>query len=316
MKLYRCWIMWHKSLVMIIPSILSLAFLGANLLKITWTDFQTNFKVCIIATSLTTLCFQIIAYADNGPLPDWYFSAVTAFFFLSLGVNTLVTSLIVYKIVTVYHDIRGFKSHGTSNGRGLRASAYGVGQRDDLYPLISILIESGLITFVGQLVQSIMYKSAPDAFPLVGGCVVMLYVRGFLSVVDLVLKFHLLSSQGISTTVVLVRVEMGITYDRNTSVTAYSTKSRHSPSIQLGPFAAQVTQTTTILPDVEAPDEPNDVRSVRNLSGIRPNWCIYKTPFLSKCKNWTFIIAKFLIGLWDYTMVLSRLIYPIPFTLS
>ena len=52
-----------------------------------------------------------------------------------------------------------------------------LGQRDLYSPLISILIESGLITFVGQLTQSIMYKSATAAFPLVSGSVVMLYVR-------------------------------------------------------------------------------------------------------------------------------------------
>ena len=41
MKLYRCWIMWRQPLVMVIPCILSLAFLGANLQTI--TNFQTNF---------------------------------------------------------------------------------------------------------------------------------------------------------------------------------------------------------------------------------------------------------------------------------
>jgi hypothetical protein len=117
---------------------------------------------------LTTLGSQIKITAEHQPLPHWYLSGVTAFFFLSLGVNALVTALIVYKIVIVYHDVRGFN-----------AGAYGDinGQRRDLYPLISILIESGLITFAAQLVQAIMYKSATAAFPLVGGCVVMLYVR-------------------------------------------------------------------------------------------------------------------------------------------
>ena len=101
---------------------------------------------------------------------------VTAFFFISLGVNALVTSLIVYKIITVYNDIRGPKSD-FQDGNG----------QHDLSPLISILIESGLITFVAQLAQSIMYKYANDAFPLVSGTVVMLYVRGFIiSNVDLV----------------------------------------------------------------------------------------------------------------------------------
>jgi uncharacterized membrane protein YjfL (UPF0719 family) len=116
---------------------------------------------------LTTLGFNIKFVADNAPIPDWYFSAVTAFFFLSLGVNTLVTALIVYKIMTLYNDIRGID---TSN---VQAIAHG----NNLNLFVSILIESGLITFVGQLAQSIMYKSANFAFPLVGGCVVMLYVR-------------------------------------------------------------------------------------------------------------------------------------------
>ena len=84
--------------------------------------------------------------------------------------NAVVTALIVYRIITVYNDIQGFNIPGVQN------SAHGNGQRN-LNPLISILIESGLITFVGQLAQSIMYKSATVAFPLVGGSVVMLYVR-------------------------------------------------------------------------------------------------------------------------------------------
>jgi hypothetical protein len=183
--LYRCWIMWRQPLVMVVPCLLSFAFL---------------------VTALTTLGFNIKFIADNTDLPDWYFSAVTAFFFVSLAVNALVTGLIVYRIITVYNDIRGFSSNSNINSNVQQPSAYGSssGQRN-LYPLISILIESGLITFVAQLAQSIMYKSATEAFPLVGGCVVMLY--------------------GISTTVVLVRVDTGVSYDNNTSRTANSTDS-------------------------------------------------------------------------------------------
>ena len=124
---------------------------------------------------MTTLGFNIKFVADKLDNPDWYFSAVTAFFFLSLAVNALVTGLIVYRIINVYNDIRGFNNvHSNPNSHGSSS-----GQRD-LYPLISILIESGLITFVAQLAQTVMYKSATAAFPLVGGCVVMLYVRELL----------------------------------------------------------------------------------------------------------------------------------------
>ena len=135
----------------------------------------------MIGTALATLSIQIKYYVSISlfAAPSWYDSAVTGFFFISLGVNTLTTALIVYKIVTVYNEIRGFN---TSSNVG--NSAHGTGQRD-LYPLISILIESGLITFVAQLTQSIMYKAAADAFPLVAGCVVMLYVRPSCSIIDL-----------------------------------------------------------------------------------------------------------------------------------
>ena len=85
--------------------------------------------------------------------------------------NALVTALIVYRIIMVYNEIRGF------NNSNIRASAHGNGRRD-LNPLISILIESGLITFVGQLAQCLMFRLGSDgAFPLISGVVVMLYVR-------------------------------------------------------------------------------------------------------------------------------------------
>jgi len=159
---------------MVIPCILSLAFL---------------------VTALTTLGFQIKTIVNNLPLPDWYLSAVTAFFFMSLGVNTLVNALIVCRIMTVYNDIQGFdtsvQATGSTHGKNLNS-------------LVSILMESFLITFVGQLTQSIMYKSAQAAFPLVSGCVVMLY--------------------GLSSTAVFVRVEWHVSYDNNTSRTANSTK--------------------------------------------------------------------------------------------
>ena len=107
------------------------------------------------------------------PLPDWYLPSVTAFFFLSLAVNALVTALIVYKIIRVYNEIQGF--HNSNLQNNLLNNLNG---RRDLNPLVSILIESGLMTFVGQFTQCLMFRLASDtAFPLVSGVVVMLYVR-------------------------------------------------------------------------------------------------------------------------------------------
>jgi hypothetical protein len=99
-------------------------------------------------------------------------SLLPAIFPISLCVNALVTILIIYRIITVYNGIRRLKS----NVEATSPSVHGNGQRN-LYPLISILIESGLITFIAQLAQSIMYKYDSLAYPLVGyGTVVMLFV--------------------------------------------------------------------------------------------------------------------------------------------
>jgi hypothetical protein len=71
---------------------------------------------------------------------------------------------------------------------------------------------------------------------------------------------HLVVTQGISTTVVLVRVEMGISYDHNTSRTVNSANSGRP--IQLTPFTTKINQTTVI--DI-AGDDPHDERSERKL---------------------------------------------------
>ena len=121
-----------------------------------------------MVTALTITSVDIKA-VNNLPtdIPDWYLSSVTACLFMSLGVNTLVTALIVYRIMTVYNDIQGFDT-------SVQASTHG----KSLNSLISILIGSGLIIFVGQLTQSILvYKSDFTALPLPSHCVVMLFVR-------------------------------------------------------------------------------------------------------------------------------------------
>ena len=100
------------------------------------------------------------------PMPAWYLPTVLSFFSLSLAVNTLVTGLIISKILSVYRNIRRSESHGHADG-------------PDMVLIISILMESGAITFVAQLVQTLIFRFANVAYPMVVGPVVMLYVRGF-----------------------------------------------------------------------------------------------------------------------------------------
>ena len=149
--------------------------------------------------------------------------------------NALLTALIVYKIITVFNEIRGF------NNSNIRTSARRNG-RPDLNPLISILIESGLMTFVGQLAQCLMFRlSSDESFPLISGVVVMLYVRALCPL--LIWCFNLLLiTQGISMVVVLVRVETGVSYEQNTLRTVNSTNLGTSESIHRAPLALKFTK--------------------------------------------------------------------------
>jgi hypothetical protein len=116
--------------------------------------------------SVTTLA-KIPSFASDiaTPIPDWYRPTVLSFFSISLAVNALVTGLIISKILTVYRDIRRSESHVNELGR-------------EIVPIISILMESGAITFVAQLVQTLIFRFAKVADPMIVGLVVMLFVRG------------------------------------------------------------------------------------------------------------------------------------------
>ena len=85
----------------------------------------------------------------------------------SLAENTIVTGLIVAKILIIYRNI--------SPGSVGCASKLG---RD----IVPILIESAAITFTVRLVQTLTYKFASEdsGFPVVNDLTVILFVRGFI----------------------------------------------------------------------------------------------------------------------------------------
>ena len=102
------------------------------------------------------------------PPVELYITMALSLFSLSLAENALVTGLVITKILVVYRDIQELESRvGYTNGLGR-----------DVVHIISILIESGLVTFIAQLVHTLMYKFGGVAYPIVGGPVVQIYVRG------------------------------------------------------------------------------------------------------------------------------------------
>ena len=85
---------------------------------------------------------------------------VTAFS-LSLLVNAIVTSLLVIKI--------------TLECRQTISSEH-ISWRRNIKPIIALLIETGLMTFIGQLAWTVSYSLQSTVFSLVAGVVIMLYV--------------------------------------------------------------------------------------------------------------------------------------------
>jgi hypothetical protein len=179
---------------------------------------------------------------DN--VPPSFYSAVTAFFVISLAVNTFATALIVYKIIIIHIEVQQLDVQ--TNGSGI----------PNLSTLISILVESGLITFAGQLAQSIMYKAATNAFLLVGGSVVMLYVRACrLLNPRHVFIYTYFMTQGISMTAVFVRVAMGISYD-NTTLARITISTNLDGQMQLTTFEAKLNPSQTVITKVRRSGSP------------------------------------------------------------
>ena len=122
----------------------------------------------LLGISIACLGIYPSLYPSTSPAAyNAFNSLVLSFFSLSLVENALTTGLIVYKILTVYRVGREDRV-GYTDPSGL-----------DIVPIVSIMIESGAITFLAQLAQTLMYRFDITAYPIIGGFVVQLYVRVF-----------------------------------------------------------------------------------------------------------------------------------------
>ena len=132
---------------------------------------QANLNVPLVISVITLAKLPSI-YTDPSPAAtELYFSLVLSFFSLSLAENALVTGLLVFKILTVYRGIRELESR----------IGYANGLRRDVIRIITILLESGVITFIAQLVQTLVFRFDYAAYRIIGGPVDQIYVRDFTS---------------------------------------------------------------------------------------------------------------------------------------
>jgi hypothetical protein len=150
----------------------------------------------------------------NGPIlaenrPSWYNPIGILAFSLSLAVNTIFTGLLVFKIAKSSMALRH------THTRGIQ----------DFTPLITMLIESGLIFFMAQLVWVVCFNLESSAFDLISGPLTIIYVRAYLRIYFFRSFFYcVFYIKGIIPTTIVVRVAMAGTANktRNKSSTAES----------------------------------------------------------------------------------------------
>ena len=84
---------------------------------------------------------------------------------VSLALNTILTCLLVFKIVKALLALRQVQARGMQDCHSTA--------------LISIIIESGLVLFMAQLVLVICFSTEGNAFDLTSGPITIIYVCAY-----------------------------------------------------------------------------------------------------------------------------------------
>lgn len=106
----------------------------------------------------------ILSGSISSSIPFWFFPLGLASFSISAGVNTLVTGLLVLKIVKTHQDITKDVPCGSTHS---------------LLPLAAILVESGIVIFFAQVIWTIFFGLHSTGFIVVSGSLTMLYVSQY-----------------------------------------------------------------------------------------------------------------------------------------
>ena len=148
-KIYRCWIVWRKNVyVVIIPSFLAITYLGRSI----YLHLTTNLNLSLLLLASwgaasaggyeimtgTSISSSTITWSLGWSL---YLTALAA----TMAVNTLVTGLIVFKILNGLLEVK--------RSLGSFSSAAG---RPNYQHIVFIIIESGMALFATQLVRIVM----------------------------------------------------------------------------------------------------------------------------------------------------------------
>ncbi|KAF8815285.1 hypothetical protein BYT27DRAFT_7080354 [Phlegmacium glaucopus] len=186
--IYRCWIVWGCNIrVVILPSILASVFL------VMW----------LTATGVVSVGQHMLV------TPLWGYWISLASGAMSMAVNALVTCLIVFKIFKVYQEVKSASDDqglGTTGGSKIRTVMF-------------IVIESGMVLFSIQLVRVVATillttETGENAFTMT------IPIHQMLNVITT-------SVTGITPTIILVRVSMGLSFHDQESMIESAIGSLH-----------------------------------------------------------------------------------------
>ena len=153
--------MWGRHmLIVLLPSTLALASLGTSLCSAISNNVNPS---CAAATSLSLVAELSLFRNDPQNLPAWFFPIGIASFSISSGVNAIVAGLLCLKLIAVHREV----TH----------SLPALSLRSNLLPMTSLLLETGVFLFMGQLVFVVLFGLQNPGFNSIGSPMIMIYVR-------------------------------------------------------------------------------------------------------------------------------------------
>ena len=153
-KIYRCWIVWGKKMrIVIIPSFLAITLLGQSI-YLHLISRLPSFNLLPPVTWLVPVAVFSGNANTNDPVSYWPNTLYTTGLAASMAVNTLVTGMIVFRIL----QATGVKP--TSVERTLGST-----EGNKFRHIIFIIIESGMALFAIQLVRIVTSFMSADQEP-------------------------------------------------------------------------------------------------------------------------------------------------------
>ena len=182
-KIYRCWIIWNKNIcVAILPSILAITYLGQTIYH-PHLPVISRFNLSLLATWIGTAATASVLQVVHPYYDAWGFPVLLTSFSASMAVNTLVTGLIVFKILKVFLQVRA----ATSVERSLGSLATG---SPKLRYIIFVIIESGMALFAIQLVRVVLYKLPVQSVPVMNGINLVIGIYQMVNVIIRPVHFY------------------------------------------------------------------------------------------------------------------------------